>query len=103
MDMDSKVLIVRDRGTRYVVIATHFTTGGITPIEAEAIELAGLGEGSSYKLQLTDLEDGRTERDSFRWRNSGRTLYLAHGYLELNWSLVRSGDTIHIDKMYPEQ
>jgi hypothetical protein len=76
--MQAKVFEVVDNGSRYSILAVKHT--GEIPKEQWLLDRVGLGEGG-YPLQVTNLENGRTERDCFRWRDDGRTIFKVHGYL----------------------
>lgn len=92
--MQTKLFEVVDGATRLSVLAVRLEGG--TPKENWLLERVGLGEGSAYKVQMTDLELNKTHRDPFKWRSDSRTTFEAHLYIQKNWDNLKTGDLIDI-------
>lgn len=90
--MEGKVFTLIDEGTNIVVLAVPLHSK--MKIETTLLEREGLGEGSPYSLQLTELGSGRTERDSFKWDN--RTLLQGHRYIQQFFETLLSGAMIDL-------
>lgn len=98
--MEIKLFEVVDRATRYSIMVVAY--GYKTPKERWLLERVGLGNGSAYSIQVTELETGKTERDRFKWRSEGRTLFEAYKYIADNWNTLSSGDLIDVEYILGE-
>lgn len=92
--MQAKVFEIIDSGCSYSVLAV--LNSGDTPLEQSILNKVGLTDKSPYKLQLTDLHSGETQRDKFKWNTYGRTFREAHSFIAKHWSKLSNGDAIDV-------
>lgn len=95
--MLAKVFKVKDRDTVLHVLAVSLK--GVISKEKAILNSVGLGEGSSYSVQLTDLATGESQRDKYKWVTYGRTLTTVHDYLEHKLDDLDNGSTIDVEKL----
>ena len=100
--METKLFVVHDDSTEIFISASKYQSADATFAEKQILEFAGLGEGTGYKIQVTDLTSGETQRDRFKW-NYGRTMRLAHTFLEKNFDTCKSGTVIDVRVLLAKQ
>ena len=89
-----KALEIRDRATFIPVIA--FDMKPKTEAQKYLFSRAGYG-GSMQYIVLMKIDGGNMQAtyDSFSW--GGRTMPVAHRYIQDNWDNVNDGDVIDVE------
>lgn len=100
--METKLFVVHDDSTEIFISASKYDSPTATYAERRILEMAGLGYGTGYKIQVTDLTSGETQRDKFKW-NFGRTMRLAHTFLEKEFDNMKSGSVIDVRVLTAKQ
>lgn len=92
--MDTRVLEVRDRGTKIFVLCSK--PGGLSNGIEERVMVAHCG----YRLGnptiiVTKLSSIETLNDAYNWND--RTMYNAHIYIEKNFDNLKDGDVVDVE------
>lgn len=97
--METKLFEIRDNHTFIPVLVVDYQP--VSEKEEYLINKAGLGKGSTYTLQMTDLISMETNRDAYKWRDD-RTKRIAHQYIEEKWKILKSGEVIDVEYILGE-
>lgn len=95
--MQTKMLEIRDRGTRIPVLAIKTTHD--SDKEAQFFRSGGFGERTVIVLKVNP--EIAAEYDSFKW-GSSRTMTNAHYYIEHNWQDLKDGDVVDVEYILGE-
>lgn len=93
--MKSKIFEVRDRATFIVVMATQLSD--YNHPERELLAAAGYGERPEEYIIVTKLNGGdvHSNYDAFKW--GGRTMPVAHKYIEENFDSLETGSVVDVE------
>lgn len=88
--MDTKLIEIRDEGTHIPALAIQLTRDDGYPA-------ARAGFSKHPHIILVDLNSNRSQDDSNKWPpRDGRTLRMAHNFLETNWSQVEHNGVLDV-------
>ncbi len=99
MNMEVKMLEIRDRGTFVPALAVHLSSE--EPRERYLLERAGF-YGMSDMVLVTKLEEGTSSFDPHQWQVRGRTMPRAHLYIQDHWGELKSGDVVDVEYILGE-
>ena len=96
--MICKLFEIRDEGTFIPAMAVQ-----LSPSNSEdryLLARAGYGrkeldQGEYIWLAMLDGGEGRSGSDPYRW-GGGRTMTIAHQYIEKNWAKLTSGQVVDV-------
>lgn len=97
--MQVKLFEIRDRATFIPAMAVKLD-GSCTSQEDWLLSRAGYGPCNSkdrYYVYLTNLVDGTTQYDKYRWDGFSRTMTSAHGYILDHFDELISGQVIDVE------
>lgn len=95
--MKTKLLKIRDRGTRIDVLAIKMTAD--TEIEKYYLSRNGYPQDGNAVI-LMKLSDQRATVDLYDWHNLGaglRTMQAAHDFIGKNFDALSDGDVIDVE------
>ena len=96
--METKLLEIRDIGTRIPVLCVKMT--GETREEVGV--LASAGFPGARNILIVSLTDFHATYDPFK-QPRGRTFFNAHQYIERDWDELKSGDVIDVEYILGEK
>ena len=96
----TKIFSILDRSTFIPVMATSIKNADLE--ELNILGKAGYHDSSLDLILLCALGTGRTEYDYHEWSNQGRTLVIAHEYIEKNFDSLETGDAIDVREILGE-
>ena len=97
--MEIKLFEIRDAGTFIPAVAVKCQSEDEK--EIYLLRRAGYGSGSTCVF-LGRLATGGAEYDPYSWK-CGRTMTVAHEYIEEHWSDLKTGDVVCVEHILGER
>jgi hypothetical protein len=96
--MKTKTFEIRDRGTFIPALAVKLRSDGIKE-DRYLLRRAGLDSDGSYHILLTNLQNGESHYDRYKWNGFPvvRTLPVAHEYIEKHFDELETGTVIDVE------
>lgn len=91
-----KLFELRDEGTQIHAMAIKVVAQEHLTSEDFILRYAGWGF-SQVGIYLTTLHEPKTQYNSSKWNDGGRTMRATHDYIKKNWGRLKSGDVVDVE------